>query len=168
MIIIIVKGLIVWLNQLKVIGKTNRLKEMRIFAILANFVYFPCNFVRNLFILLNLLQSCPAHKIDHFPYLRILFLYKVYPVLTSITQCLQGLPNWYKDQQFAHISFVSIHAPCLYDIRINALVYTIVCYAWELYRCSSVSNAWLNVDGSHRLLCMNCVEIWSFEMLISR
>ena len=48
-------------------GKTNRLKEMLIFTILANFMYFPCISDRNLFILLNLLQNYLADKIDHFP-----------------------------------------------------------------------------------------------------
>ena len=47
-------------NWLRFIGKTNRLKEMLIFTILANFVYFPCISDRNLFILLNLLQKVPC------------------------------------------------------------------------------------------------------------
>ena len=42
------------------IGKTNRLKEMLIFTIFANFVYIPCISDRNLFILLNLLQKLPC------------------------------------------------------------------------------------------------------------
>ena len=52
-----------------------------------------------------------------------------------------------------------------------------------MHRCPSVSNAWLAypsiwitfyiycfrlVDISHRLLCTNCVEIWSFELFIFR
>ena len=52
-----VKG---WLNQLNFKGKTNRLKEMLIFTILANFVYFPCISDRNLIILLKLLQKLPC------------------------------------------------------------------------------------------------------------
>ena len=40
-------------NRLKFIGKTNRLKEMLIFTILANFVHFSCISNRNLFILLK-------------------------------------------------------------------------------------------------------------------
>ena len=54
---------------------------------------------------------------------------------------------------------------------INALVCTIVYYAWDLHRCWSVSNAFLSlfyqlVDISYRSLCMNLVETWSFELLI--
>ena len=65
-------------------GKTNRLKEMLIFTILANFAYFPCISDRSLFILLNLLQNYPAHKIDHFPHLRILSLYMDHSMVARI------------------------------------------------------------------------------------
>ena len=51
------QGLTNWLNF---IGKTNQLKEMLIFTILANFVYFPCISDRNLIILLTLLQKLPC------------------------------------------------------------------------------------------------------------
>ena len=76
-----VKG---WLNRLNFKGKTNRLKEMLIFAILANFVYFPCISDRNLIILLNLLQNYPAHKIDHLPHLRIHSLYMDHSMMRGI------------------------------------------------------------------------------------
>ena len=115
--------------QLKFAGKTNRLKEMLIFTILANFVYFPSISDRNLFILLNLLQNYPAHKIDHFPHLRILSLYRDHSVLTRINSL------------YPFLLFL-FTLPCLCDVRINALVCTIVCYVPDLHRCSSVSNAW--------------------------
>ena len=73
-----------WLS-VNIAGKTNWLKEILIFTILANFVYFPCISDRNLFILLNLLQNYPAHKIDYFPHLRILSLYMDHSMLTGIT-----------------------------------------------------------------------------------
>ena len=38
-------------NRFKFTGKTNQLKEMLIFIILANFMYFSCISDRNLFIL---------------------------------------------------------------------------------------------------------------------
>ena len=64
-------------------GKTNRLEEMLIFTILANFVYFPCISDKNLFILLNLLKNYPAYKID-FPHLRILSLYMDHSMIARI------------------------------------------------------------------------------------
>ena len=46
--------------QLIFAGKTNWLKEMLIFTILANFVYFPCISDRNLFILLKFTLKLPC------------------------------------------------------------------------------------------------------------
>ena len=148
---------------LKFTGKSNRLKELLIFIVLANFVYFPCISDRNLLILLNLFQSYPAHKIDHLPHLRILSLYMDHSVLT-------GIYSLYPFLLFLFTPFVLL---CLCEAWINALVCTIV---YSLHRHSGVSNAWLHtpVYGSpfnlysisHRILCTNCVEIWSFELLI--
>ena len=125
--------------RLKFTGKANRLKEMLIFTVLANFVYFPCISDRNLLILLNLLQNYPAHKIDHLPHLRIHSLYR--------------------DQQIIPISFVSIHTSCLCDAWINALVCTIVYYAWDLHRRSSVSNAWM-----HTPISGSAFNLYSFDL----
>ena len=114
---------------------------MLIFTVLANFLYFPCISDRNLFILLNLLQNYPVHKIDHLSHLRIHSLYR--------------------DQQFVPISFVSIHASCLCDAWINFLVCTIVYYAWDLQRRSSVSDAWM-----HAPISGSPFNLYSFDLYI--
>ena len=70
--------------RLKFTGKTNRLKEILIFTVLANFVYFLCISDGKLLILLNLLQNYPVHKIDHLPHLRIHSLYMDHSMITGI------------------------------------------------------------------------------------
>ena len=107
---------------------------MLIFTILANFVYFPCISDRNLIILLKLLQNYPAHKIDHLPHLRILSLCMDHSMLTRINSLYP----------FLLFLFMPLAFLCLNDVRINALVCTIVCYVPDLNRHSSVSNAWMH------------------------
>ena len=68
------------------------------------------------------------------------------------------------DQQFVPISFVSIHAPCWCDARINALVCTIVYYAWDLHRHSSVSNAWMHTLIYGSPYNLSCDNLWIFPI----
>ena len=102
---------------------------MLIFTILAHFVYFPCISDRNLLILLILLQNYPAHKIDHFPHLRILLLYRY------LLCCDPG--------STVRTSALYYNSPIERTTPIeHALVFTIVCCAYDLHRHSSISNAW--------------------------
>ena len=50
------------------------------------------------------------------------------------------------------------------DVRINALVYTIVYYAWDLNRCSSVSNTWMHTPIYGSPFILSSIDLWIFPI----
>ena len=87
-----------------------------------------------IFTISNVLENYPAHKIDHLPHLRILSLCMDHSMLTSINSLYL----------FLLFLFMPLALFGQNDVRINALVCTIVCYVPDLNRSSSVSNAWMH------------------------
>ena len=129
-------------NRLKFLGKTNRLTKLLIlliFTIWNKSVYFFDISDRNLIILWKFNQNYPSQRIDQFPLLRILFLYK--------------------DQQFVPISFVSIHAQCLLCLCEGRDQYNSLRNSLNLHSRSSVSNAWM-----HTLIYGSSFNLYSVDL----
>ena len=125
-------------NRLNFKGKTNRLKvslQNAYFLLFWLIVYFPYISDRNLIILFKFTWNYPAHKIDQLPLLRILSLCMDHSMLTRINSL----------HLFLLFLLTSLALLGQNDVRINALVCTIVCYVPDLNRLSNVSNDWMHV-----------------------
>ena len=140
---------------------------MLIFVVLANFVYFSYISDRNLIILYNLLGNYPAHKIDQL-------------LLLGILSLLIGINSlWSLDNISIHFFVL---ASSINALSSNALLHSpynslFICRGSQLYQCligitqymDHLFNLILSTcEHSHRLLCINYVEIWSSVLQIFR